>query len=118
MKRIFLLGLAIAIIAVTAAARAFDASFDAQNYAKQLERPLYQQVDPRFQAALAYKALSGAPEVIRMFLRDPDRKPLNLCAPLPETCGTDGRYTTWAGHVGIRLSVAWVNRNGATIAGH
>jgi len=118
MKRIPLLGLAIAMVAATAPARAFDARFEARNYAKQLERPLYQQVDPRFQAALAYKALSGAPGVIRMFLRDPDRKPLNLCAPLPETCGTDGRYTVWAGHVGIRIPVAWVNQNGATIAGH
>jgi len=118
MKRVLLLGIVMSIGAAVTPARAFDARFEARNYAKQLERPLYQQIDPRYQAALAYKALSGAPEVVGMMLEDPDRKPLNLCAPLPEACGTDGRYTTWANHVGIRIPVAWVNRNGATISGH
>lgn len=117
-RRVLLLCIVTGLALTTAPADAFNARFEARNYAKQLERVRYQQVDPRYQAALAYKALAGAPEVIQTVLQDPDRKPLNLCAPLPETCGTDARFTTWAGHVGIRIPVSWVNRNGATISGH
>jgi pimeloyl-ACP methyl ester carboxylesterase len=99
-------------------AGAFDPAFELRNYAKQLERLRYQQLDRRFQVVQAYRTLRSAPEPVRAVLRDPDRKPLNVCAPLPALCGTDGRYRRWAGHVGLRLPVRWVNRNGATISGH
>lgn len=99
-------------------AQAFDRGAELRNYAKQLERARYQQADPRYQAALAYRSLADAPSPVREVIRDPQRKPLNVCAPAPDACGFDGRYRRWAGHVGVRLAVRWVNRNGATIAGH
>jgi hypothetical protein len=104
--------------AVVSPAHAFDPAFELRNYGKQLERGRYQQLDPHFAIAQAYQTLRSAPEPVRAVLRDADRKPLNVCAPLPGLCGTDGRYRRWPGHVGVRVPVRWVNRNGATISGH
>jgi hypothetical protein len=115
-------GLVVALLAwwgaVIPPAQAFDAAFELRNYAKQLERPRYEQLDPRFEVAQAYRDLRSAPEPVQAMLRDPDRKPLNLTALLPGSWGAEGRYRRAGGHVDIRIPVRWVNRNGATISGH
>jgi pimeloyl-ACP methyl ester carboxylesterase len=113
---------AVALIAPLALASpalaAPEPDFEARNYLKQLERPQYQQLDPRFHATVAYQSLAGASDAVRTVVRDPDRKPINLCGAAGGACGWDTRYTDWDGQVGVRVPVGWVNRNGATISGH
>jgi hypothetical protein len=95
-----------------------DLVAEVHNYAKQHERFTYTEISPEYQLLLALGALPGLLDPFRIILRDPSRRPLNLCATHQNACAGDARIADWGKHSGVSVAVAWVNRNGATISGH
>jgi hypothetical protein len=112
--------LAVLTIAVGAssAARAQDPNAEAHNYAKQHERFTYTEVSADYQLMAALGAVPGLLDPVGVVLRDPSRRPLNLCATHQNACAGDARIADWGKRYGVSVAVSWVNRNGATISGH
>jgi pimeloyl-ACP methyl ester carboxylesterase len=109
---------ALLAVLATTPARAFDLQAELRNYAKQHERFTYTEANPDYQLLLAFGSAPRFFDPIDSVLRDPSRRPLNLCATHQNACFGDARVADWGDRYGLSIAVTWINRNGATISGH
>jgi len=110
------------LIALAAAgtALAFDASLEAKNFAKILERERYITSTPEFQARLAQQNAANPGQEAQIATTDPARNYLgNICAHRMNECAGDVRFYDWPSQgFGMRTPVVFTARDGATISGN
>ena len=111
----------VAVLAPGAAAyAAFDPAYEQQNYSKIDERANHEFNDPAFQAELRQKGLERQVEKEQIRFEDPERDfSANLCGNHQDGCAGDFRLYDWADEgYGLRRTVLWTARNGATMSAH
>jgi dienelactone hydrolase len=110
----------VALIAVPAAAFAFDAGLEAKNFAKILEREHYITLTPEFQARLAQQNLDSQQEDLHIQATDPARNyTANICGHRTNECAGDVRFYDWQKQgFGLRTPVLFTARDGATLSGN
>jgi dienelactone hydrolase len=102
-----------------ATASAFSPQAESQNFAKIFEREHYITLTPGFLSLLAAQTVNGPGEALTRTVNDPERLPANVCGARMFECAGDVRFYDWPNHGdGIRKSVVFTSRDGATLSGH
>jgi dienelactone hydrolase len=110
---------AIALLAAAPAAPAFSPDAELTNFAKVTERERYITLTPEFLVELHTRSTQALLERVRAKAEDPERSPTNVCGIKGLECAGDIRFHDWHEHGdGVRKTVLFTARSGATISGH
>ena len=123
MRRALRTGVAAACTAVLLGlptdASAFSPDQEAANFSKITERERYITLQPDFLVDLHLRSTQALLERARVKAEDPERSPTNVCGIKGLECAGDIRFYEWNEHGGgIRKTVIFTARSGATISGH
>jgi dienelactone hydrolase len=111
-------GLAAALLAA-ASANAYSLQTELRNFPKIFERERYVTATPGFLSLLLAQTAKGPGETLERVLTDPERVPANICGARMFECAGDVRFYDWPERGdGIRKSVVFTARSGATLSGH
>jgi dienelactone hydrolase len=107
------------VLALPAPAAAFSPDQEAANFSKVTERERYITLQPDFLVDLHLRSTQALLERARAMAADPERAPANVCGIKGLECAGDIRFHEWHEHGdGIRKTVIFTARSGATISGH
>jgi dienelactone hydrolase len=112
------MAVAVALLAGTAVALAFDPAYEASDYSKTQERTAIFST-PEYQARLRQQSLENEINANLIQAKDPERNFItNLCATGNDGCAGDVRLYDWGPKgYGIVKPVLFTARNGATLSG-
>jgi dienelactone hydrolase len=110
---------ATALLVAAPGASAFTPDAEAANFSKVTEREREITLKPDFLVDLHTRSIQALIDRARQTAADPERTPANVCGTKGLECAGDIRFYDWHEHGdGIRKSVLFTARSGATISGH